>query len=87
MESYLMGAEGSNRASESGSEVGSLVGFLLGCPGSEMGYAEGGPLRESSSSKSSGKINGVITLSLSYESLSSVYINTAPRGWWVHSPL
>ena len=44
VEPSLMGAEGYDRVSESGSEVGSLVGFYLGVPGSEVGSAEGGSL-------------------------------------------
>ena len=48
MESCLVGAEGSDRASELVSEVGSLVFVLLGGPGSGVGYAEGGLLMESS---------------------------------------
>ena len=42
-----MGAEGSDRESESSSEVGSLVVFLLGGPGYEVGSAEGGLLEYS----------------------------------------
>ena len=47
MEPYLVGAEGSDRASESGSKVGSLVGFSLGGPGSGVGSVEVGLLRDS----------------------------------------
>ena len=47
MEPSLVGAEGSNRASESGSEVGSLVDFSLGGPVSGVGSAEGGSPRDS----------------------------------------
>ena len=39
IEPSLVGAEGSNRASESGSKVGSLVGFSPGGTGSEVGSA------------------------------------------------
>ena len=52
--SSLVGSESSGRASESGSEVGSLVGFSLGGPGYGVGSAEGGLLRESSLSDSTG---------------------------------
>ena len=44
MESSLMGAEGSDRAPESGSEVGSKVCFLLTVPVSGVGSAEVGSL-------------------------------------------
>ena len=47
MEPSLVGAEGSDRASESGYEVGSLIGFFIGGMGSEVGSAEGGSLRDS----------------------------------------
>ena len=46
METSLVGAKGSERASKLGSEVGFSVGFSLGGPGSRVGSAEGGPLRE-----------------------------------------
>ena len=42
MESSLLGAEGSNGASESGSEVGSSVIVLHGGPVFEAGSTEGG---------------------------------------------
>ena len=48
MEPSPVGAEGSDRASESSSEVGSLVGFSLGGPGSGVGPVEVGLLSESS---------------------------------------
>ena len=38
METYLVGAEGSDRESVSGYKVSSLVGFSLGGPGSEVRY-------------------------------------------------
>ena len=82
-----MGAEGSNRASESGSKVSSSVVFLLGGPGSGVVSVEGGLLRNSSSSDSSGYINGGITLYSSSEYLSSVSMTTAPRRSWVHYSL
>ena len=47
MEPSLVGAEGYDRASESGSEVGSSAGFFIGVPGSEVGFAEVGSLRDS----------------------------------------
>ena len=50
VESSLMGAEGSDRASELGSEVGSLVGSSLGGLSSEVSSTEGGLLRDYSSS-------------------------------------
>ena len=37
MESFLVGAEGSDEAPDLGSEVSSLVGVLLGGHGSEVG--------------------------------------------------
>ena len=40
-----MGAEFSDRASESGSEVSSSMVFLLGGPGSGVGSSERGSLR------------------------------------------
>ena len=43
-----MGAEGYDRASELVSKVGSEVVFSLGVPGSGVGFAEGGLLRDSS---------------------------------------
>ena len=39
MEPSIVGAEGSDRASESGYEVGSVVGFSLGGPSSGVGSA------------------------------------------------
>ena len=47
IESPLVGAEGSDRASSSGYKVGSKVCFLLGGPGSGVGSAEGGSLEDS----------------------------------------
>ena len=43
----LVGAEGSDRASESVSEFISSIVFLLGSQISGVGYAEGGLLRDS----------------------------------------
>ena len=54
MESSLLGAEGSDRASESVPEVGSLVGFSLGGTGSRVGSSELGLLRDSPLSYSYG---------------------------------
>ena len=54
MEPSLVGAEGSDRESESGSKVGSSICFSLGGPGSAVVYAEGGSLRVYSLSDSSG---------------------------------
>ena len=54
MESPLVGVEGSDRASESGSKAGSSVVFSLGCPGYRVGSAEGRSLRDSSSFQSYG---------------------------------
>ena len=54
MESSLLGAEGSDRASESVPEVGSLVGFSLGGTGSRVGSSELGLLRYSPLSYSYG---------------------------------
>ena len=48
-----MGAEGSDKASESGYKVGSLVGFPLGGLESEVGSVEGGSLSNSSLLESS----------------------------------
>ena len=47
MEPSPVGAEGSDRASESGSGVGSLVGFSLGDPGYRVGSVEVGFLMDS----------------------------------------
>ena len=47
MEPYLVGGEGSDRASESSSEVSSLVVFLLGGTGYEVGSEGGGFFRDS----------------------------------------
>ena len=62
MEASLVGAEGSDRESESGSEVGSSVVFLLVDTGSRVGSTEGGLLGDlwghsSLLSESSGKMN------------------------------
>ena len=54
METSLVGAEVSDKASESGSEVGPWVSFLLGVKVSGVGSVEGGFLRDSFSSNSSG---------------------------------
>ena len=91
MEPSLVGAEGSDRVTESGSEVGSLIDFSLGGPGSGVGSTEGGWLEDSrgsssSLSKSSRKINGGITISLLSELLYSVPVITALWGWWVPPP-
>ena len=48
MESSLVGAEGSDRASELDSKVGSSVFFSLGGPGSVVGSAELGLIMDSS---------------------------------------
>ena len=53
MEPSLMGAEDSERASESVSEVGSSEGFSLGGPGSGVVSVKGGLLRDSRGSSSS----------------------------------
>ena len=47
MEPSLVGAEGSDRASELGSEVNSLIGFLLGGLVSEVGSVEVGLISDS----------------------------------------
>ena len=47
MERSIVGAEGSDRASESGSEVGYLVVFSLGGPASGVGYMEEGLIGDS----------------------------------------
>ena len=44
MKPSLVGTEGSDNTSESGSEVGSLVGFSLEAQGSGVGSAEVGSL-------------------------------------------
>ena len=48
MEPSRVGAEGSDRASLSGSKFSSSVGFSLGVTGYGVGSAEGGSLRYSS---------------------------------------
>ena len=47
MEPSLVGAEGSDKVSESGYKVSSLVGFSLGGLGSGVGSLEGGSLGDS----------------------------------------
>ena len=54
MKSSLVGAEGYGRASKLGSEVDLLVGFPSRGPRSGVRSVEGGPIRHSSLSESSG---------------------------------
>ena len=53
-ESSLVGAEGYDRTSESGSEISSSIGFSFGGTGSGVGSTEVGSLRDSSLLDSSG---------------------------------
>ena len=57
------------------------MGFSNGIPGSLVGSTEGGLLRYSSLLEPYGKIKRSVTLSLLSESLSSVCVTTALRGW------